>query len=82
MSRSHRLPLACVVVALGVLTAAGCSSLLGLGPDAHEDTSWRDAGSGPNGSEGGPGDDGATPASGQPCVFDRSKFDDGCVFGP
>jgi hypothetical protein len=81
MASRSRAFLVGMLLTIGSLAFLGCSSLLGLGPEAHEDTAWRDGGANA-GDGGGDGAVGPAPPPGQACIFERSKFDDGCVFGP
>lgn len=76
---------------LALAGAVGCSSILGLAPE--ETTTWSQDGESTNSAETGSGRDtgagtadasdaSATVSEGGTCVFDVSKFDDRCVFGP
>ena len=75
MTALRRLWLFCVVLAL---FAIACSQVLGL--DDLQDRAPGSSGS--SGTSGGEEEGGPPPLPGQECKFDKSKFDDGCVFGP
>jgi hypothetical protein len=70
---------ACLALVLGALAAAACS-VNNVPPASPTDAGGNDAGPGVDSSvEGGGGDAGT---DGNICIFDKSHFGDGCVFGP